>query len=432
MVTEQLSQYVVDRIRAGAAKTEVKEELITIGWTEDEAEAGFRAGVVALGAPVPTEGNRPATSKKASTVDVVINFFSFILLGIVATALGTLYFQIINVTFPDALDAMNQYALSSATSAIHYSMAALLIGFPLYYFAMRLWFRKFREDEGRTESKLSKWLTYLVLLVTAVTIVGDLIAIVFSLLQGEITVRFFLKALVILGIAGVVFGFYYLERRKIQYRVDIPRHIFQYFGRGMLAVAFIGIALGFFIGGSPSTERSRSFDATRSGHLSSLANCIEQYASSLGALPTTLDDLSRSSQFNYCQSYMNDPETLEQYDYRVVTPSMTQGAGRVGQFELCATFTLATDVSVPRSGYGMTTGVWYEHTAGRNCNTVSTQLMVPANTPTSVAPDPSVWIQPAPSETLCTQEAKLCPDGVTYVGRQGPSCDFAACPMTKL
>lgn len=28
----------------------------------------------------------------------------------------------------------------------------------------------------------------------------------------------------------------------------------------------------------------------------------------------------------------------------------------------------------------------------------------------------------------CTEEAKLCPDGVTYVGRTGPKCEFAACP----
>ena len=28
----------------------------------------------------------------------------------------------------------------------------------------------------------------------------------------------------------------------------------------------------------------------------------------------------------------------------------------------------------------------------------------------------------------CTQDAKLCPDGKTYVGRQGPNCEFAACP----
>lgn len=32
---------------------------------------------------------------------------------------------------------------------------------------------------------------------------------------------------------------------------------------------------------------------------------------------------------------------------------------------------------------------------------------------------------------FCTQEAKLCPDGVSYVGRQGPYCEFAPCPEVK-
>lgn len=31
-------------------------------------------------------------------------------------------------------------------------------------------------------------------------------------------------------------------------------------------------------------------------------------------------------------------------------------------------------------------------------------------------------------QVFCTMEAKLCPDGVTYVGRSGPKCEFAACP----
>lgn len=30
-------------------------------------------------------------------------------------------------------------------------------------------------------------------------------------------------------------------------------------------------------------------------------------------------------------------------------------------------------------------------------------------------------------ESVCTMEAKLCPDG-SSVGRQGPNCEFAACP----
>jgi hypothetical protein len=38
-----------------------------------------------------------------------------------------------------------------------------------------------------------------------------------------------------------------------------------------------------------------------------------------------------------------------------------------------------------------------------------------------------VLIKKAPPPMACTMEAKLCSDG-SYVGRQGPMCEFAACP----
>ncbi len=36
----------------------------------------------------------------------------------------------------------------------------------------------------------------------------------------------------------------------------------------------------------------------------------------------------------------------------------------------------------------------------------------------------------SPETGPCTMEAKECPDG-SYVGRQGPKCQFAACPKVK-
>ena len=380
------SEYVVSRIRVGVAKAEIREELLAVGWSEEEVDAAYRDGVVALGVPVPNEGNRPTLSRKSSTADVIVNLFSFILLGIVATALGTLYFGIVEEVFPDPLSGTGYYSESAAMSSIHYSIAALLIGFPLYYAAMRIWFRKFREDEGRTESKLSKWLTYLVLLAASVTIVGDLIAVVFTFLQGEITARFFLKALTIFVIAGIIFGFYFLERRKIQYRKDIPRVVFRNLGSVVAVVVVVGIVLGFFAGGSPEMARKRSFDTKRASDLSTLSGCVESYATDLGALPTSLQDLRKSSMYSYCAGSMRDPETNAEYGYRIVTPSRMQGAARVGEFELCATFSLpssGTDGSAP---YGDSAAIWNEHGAGRDCDTVTAQLgtiapVAPEDTP---------------------------------------------------
>lgn len=36
----------------------------------------------------------------------------------------------------------------------------------------------------------------------------------------------------------------------------------------------------------------------------------------------------------------------------------------------------------------------------------------------------------APTSVACTMEAKLCPDG-SAVGRQGPDCEFAPCPVAQ-
>jgi len=42
-------------------------------------------------------------------------------------------------------------------------------------------------------------------------------------------------------------------------------------------------------------------------------------------------------------------------------------------------------------------------------------------------PENQTLTSPTPKAIICTQDAKLCPDG-SYVGRVGPNCEFAPCP----
>ena len=372
-----LAEYVQRRVTEGLSKAAIKEELIAVGWSEEEADAAYRDGLVALGIPTPSTGNRPSLIRKSSTVDIVVNFFSFILLCIVATGLGTLYFQVINTYFPDRLAALSGSGDWGRTSAIHYAIASLIIGFPLYAGAIRIWFRKFREEEGRTESRLTKWLTYIVLLIASVTIVGDLITVLYKLLQGEVTPRFFLKALAILVIAGFIFSFYYLERRKIQYGKEVPRAAFRYLGWAAAGIVALGVVLGFFAAGSPETARKRAFDIERERDLSRLSSCIERYARDLGQLPSSLTELKRSSKYANCSTYMEDPETKKEYEYRIVTSSRSQGSAKVGDFELCATFSLASGGPGReiREAHKRWVGIWAEHGPGRSCNTAIAQLV---------------------------------------------------------
>jgi len=366
MEPKSMQSFILERIQAGDSRAELREKLAAVGWSDDEIDTAYAEALVASGIPVP-ETSRALYSKRASAVEVVLNFFSFILLGIVATALGTLYFKIIEYFFPDPLEATRYWSASANAEAIHYATAALIIGFPLYVFATRLWFKKFREEEGKVESKLTKWITYLILLAASVTVVGDLIAIVYSLLNGELTMRFFLKAFTLLIIAGSIFGFYFLERKKIQYRQDIPRRTFKVFGWVFLAVIVSGILLGFVAGGSPGTERSYRFDEQRAQDLSSLASCVSGYAEEFDRLPDSLNELSSISRLSYC-AQKRDPETGALYEYRVVSPLTEVGTQLEGSFELCATFDLPSRTQGVDDYYGRVGGKWQDHAAGRSCD----------------------------------------------------------------
>ncbi|MEI8096784.1 MAG: hypothetical protein WCG73_01610 [Candidatus Moraniibacteriota bacterium] len=73
---------------------------------------------------------------------------------------------------------------------------------------------------------------------------------------------------------------------------------------------------------------------------------------------------------------MQDPETAVPYDYRVVMPSRVDGAVRVGEFELCANFAFASEVNADLPGYA-NNSVWNNHTAGKSCDTMKAQLLIP-------------------------------------------------------
>lgn len=367
---EELINYVTSSIELKVSYDEIKKQLNAVGWSDDEVDSAYAEGLIKSGVPIPAESSEKIFGKKTTTVEIVINFFSFILLGIFATSLGMLLYGIINYFFTDKL--RNFYSPATSSETIHYAIAALIISFPLYYFTMRFWFRSFSEEEGRVESRLSKWITYLVLLVAAVTIVGDLIVVIFSMLQGEITVRFFLKALTIFTIAGGIFSFYYLERKKVQYKKPISRDVFIAFGWTAMALVIFSIVLGFVASGSPKTERNRNFDNTRANDLQSLASCIGSYAIDHKALPETLESLTEDSTYSYC-SNKRDPETGLPYEYVITNQSFKFGEITKGDFELCANFSLesAGDVVV---GFYEGESKWSTHGIGRQCDKESVIL----------------------------------------------------------
>lgn len=371
-MSDDLKNYVKPLLEKRITPEEIKKNLVSAGWKEKDVDAVLAELASALpGAPLPPPPKPPTHSM----VEIFINILSFLLLGITATAVGTLYFQIINRYFPDPLASGYYYDPGSATRSIHYAIAALLVGFPIYVWAVRFWFKRLGGAAEKTESRLSKWLTYIVLLIAAGTIIGDLIVVIFNFLQGELSPRFLLKALTILVITGFIFGFYALERKKIQYKKDVLPGLLRGVGGAFAAVVALGIVLGFFAGGTPQTERLRKFDNERANDLRQIASGITSFALDQNRLPEDFEEMRRNSRYGYYILRTTDPETKKPYEYRVVKERVEAALGAsFAEFELCAEFSLSTREEAGRRSYPADS--WASHGKGRTCNIQTATLGV--------------------------------------------------------
>lgn len=79
--------------------------------------------------------------------------------------------------------------------------------------------------------------------------------------------------------------------------------------------------------------------------------------------------------------------------------------------------------------FGIFTLLWSYFTLSNLKIKNQTHKTIPATEQSVTAvPTPTLTPSPTGNKIFCTQEAKLCPDGKTYVGRTGPNCEFAKCP----
>lgn len=355
---DTLNDYVTGRLQAGRSRADIRDELVAVGWSEEAAESAYRSGLIALGAPVPDKDSRSPSSPRVAAGDVAANLFALILLGIMIGAALLLFFELVNRAFPDPAETFSPLA---SMHTIQHATASLAVAFPLYVLAMRRWLSRFNGEQERVEGRLTQWLTYVVLLLAAVTMVCDLIALVSALLQGEMSLRLLLKAGAVFGIAALVLGFYLLERRLVHERRHVEPRLF----KGLLGLAgallAAGMAAGLLVAGSPQQARALMLDEQRSNRLSALSGCITRYAEQYGQLPASLEQLAKTSQFDTCNS--TDPETGQRYGYRVVSTA-SESSPDAG-FELCATFARDTQALL-RAAPGEVRD-WNEHGSGRQC-----------------------------------------------------------------
>jgi len=247
------------------------------------------------------------TTVKSTPKDVFLHFLNIFTFYLGVISFITLYIQYISALFPDPL---NFYYTSMANS-VRLSTSILIIVIPVYILTSWLLEKDLANNYERRELKLRKWLIYFTLFISAVTIIVDLIIFVFNFLSGELTIQFFLKVLVVLLVAGAVFGYYIWDLRRKKIKSKTPKILAWILSFVVLA----SIIAGFFIIGTPAEQRQRRFDEQRITNLQILQDQIINYWVRKEALPQNLSELEDSISGFVVPA---DPESDLVYEYIVI------------------------------------------------------------------------------------------------------------------
>jgi len=323
--------------------------LLSSGWKERDIAQALSAEGLDMPVPVPPDAG--------GARDAFFHLVNFAALYTLVISSITLFFQYWNKLLPDA--ATDYTYMTQDFSGIRWGMAAVLVSFPLLLWMSKILLKEMRKHPEKSWGGIRRWLTYITLFIAACAMMVDVITLVFSLLEGELSLRFILKFLTVFVLAGLTFVYYFLSL-KIAPGTKQEKNFNRGFLLGTSLLAGITLVWGIMLSGSPATQRLYRFDEKRMENLTGIHQEImnivydgEPYRTDIlprKAVPATLEEVQAAAV--YTRPEISDPETGAPYEYRVVSRTV---------YELCATFNFERNEAYD---------VRWNHSAGRHCYTI--------------------------------------------------------------
>src|SRR5579862_6861848 len=198
--TTSLQQFIDASKQKGASDEFLAAFLTRRGWPADDVYTALGDyWERATGVAVPERAGAGEGSR-----DAFLYLLAFSTLATWSTALGSMLFEFINHWIPDRVAMSSQYDRVS----VPWQMASIVVAFPIYLVVMRLIFREAMNNPERLRSGVRRWLTWIALLITAGSMICDLIWFLDYFLTGELTMRFVLKAAAVFILCGAIFTYY--------------------------------------------------------------------------------------------------------------------------------------------------------------------------------------------------------------------------------
>ncbi len=340
--SDQLNEFVAHARAKGMDHATIRALLTASGWRERDVITALAEESLSMSIPMP-----PDTGGARDAFFHLLNFFC-LYSGFFAVA--WLFFSFFNWVFPDL--ALNPYSYDDSGS-IRWFIATIIITAPLFFALSRWLLKDMNRNPEKASSQIRRWLTYLTLFLAAMAMVGNLITLVFYVLDGDLSIRFLCKVATLFLMSGLVFAYYFVSLR----RPVTDRAWHRSFGLAAGAIVMIAIITGFAVAGSPATRRLQRLDDQRLSSVRSVASAAYSVVHgqvkplptgvTLYPAPKTIEELQQKTLIDSVT--IRDPETGELYEYRAT-----------GQYaiEVCATFALERKEAFEES---------WNHPAGRAC-----------------------------------------------------------------
>lgn len=313
---DQLAVFVRDALAAGHTRDEAAEALRAAGWAEAEIGAALDAW-----AETPFRPPVPRPRRHVSASEAFFYGLTFIALATTIGHVVGLWFALIAVWLPGPGDQVE--VVLYAADGVRWSLAVLAVVFPLFLWMDARGTRAALADPARRRSAVRRWFAHVTLFLAVLGLLGDLVAVVYAFLSGEVTLRFLAKAAVVAALAGAVLLYF----RPL--REEAPAPPFRPALWALAALILVPMALGLWAVGGPAAGRSELRDQTRVQDLAALAGQVECRAEEEGALPA--DAAAALDPTPGCPATPRraDPWTGAPYGYARVTEAA---------FRLCAGF----------------------------------------------------------------------------------------------
>lgn len=331
-MSENLQAFIRHARAKGLDHGAIRAVLLAAGWKERDIAAGIVAEGLEMSVPEPAGKN--------GARDAFLYLLTFVSLYITVWAVILLCYTYLDYLYPDP--AWGEAGVEAALDAVRYAIAAAIIGFPLFVVLTAILERAVLQDPNSQLNPLRKWLTYLTLFLAAALTLGDVITLLYYFLDGALTTRFVLKAIVLLVIAELTLSYYVLSPQPGKPRP--ASHRLRPLVAGAAVLLVVGsVVLGFAQAGSPLTARLRRLDEKRVEDLraihQALQRMVTQRDNNTGTvtlnreLPKSLEEVAEYTLTNEVGRKLDlqDPESREDYVYKVTGEKA---------YELSATFSL--------------------------------------------------------------------------------------------